>query len=109
MPMQLGLGQSALLHRQLRLQVLNIAVDRGDGEHTPVAPVAQQAILRRDIAFDCQCVPRLGMPDIVDRDVIVLAPEERYGRKLLPISEYVERRGLTLPLGDDPMFDANSC
>src|SRR5258708_2948988 len=89
--------------------VVNIAVDGGDGEHTPVAPVAQQAILGRDIAFDCQCVPRLGVAHIVDRDVIMLAPEERHGRELLSISEDVERRGLTLPLGDDPMFDASFC
>src|SRR5215467_7820622 len=49
------------------------------------------------------------MADIVDRNVIVLAPEERYGRELLPISEHVECCGLALPLCDDPMLDANSC
>src|SRR5215831_18465016 len=49
------------------------------------------------------------MADIVDRNVIVLAPEERYGRELLPISEHVECCGLALPLCHDPMLDAKSC
>ena len=68
---------------------------------------AHQAILAGNIALDVELVPFLGMADIVDRNVVVLAPEERNGVKFLAPPEHVERRGLSLALGDDPMLDAN--
>src|SRR4051812_23419857 len=77
------LQAGALLHRELRLEVVEIAVDRGDGEHAAAAPVFQQAILARDIAVDCDLVPSFSVADIVDRHVVMLAPEIRHGVKRL--------------------------
>src|SRR5262249_16771514 len=56
-------------------------------------------------AVDVERVPALGMTDIDDRDVVVLAPEERDLGEWLPLSEHVARRGLALPLGHHPMLD----
>src|SRR5215471_5107326 len=96
------------LHRHFRLEALDIPVDRGDREHAPVALIAQQAVPRHDVPHDRQLVPRLGVADIVDRDIVVLAPEERHRDELLAPSEHVERGGLALALGDDPVLDADA-
>src|SRR5262249_47147685 len=45
------------------------------------------------------------MPDVVDRHVVVLAPEERNLGKSLLLVENVASCRLTLPLGHDPMLD----
>ena len=37
----------------------------------------------------------------------MLAPEERHGIERLAPPEDIERGGLALPLGDDPVFDAD--
>ena len=95
-----------LLHRKLRLQAFEVAEDRRDREHAPVALEPQAAVLAGDIAVDREVVPLLGMADIVDRDVVVLAPEEGDGGKFLAITEHVQRRGLSLALGNHPMLDA---
>src|SRR5262245_28105980 len=70
------------LHRHFRLQVGNVAEDRRYGQRAAALLEAQQAILAGDIAFDGQLIPLLGMADIVDRDVVMLAPEERHGIEL---------------------------
>jgi hypothetical protein len=49
----------------------------------------------------------LGVTDIIDRNVVVLAPEERHRLELLPVAEHVQGRDLALTFGDDPMFDAD--
>src|SRR5438876_3011976 len=103
----LSLDRSALLQGEFGLEALDIAEDRGDRQHAAVAAVANEAILRRDVAVDRQVIPRLGVADIVDRHVVVLAPEERHGREGLAVSQHVERGGLALALGHDPMLDAN--
>ena len=46
------------------------------------------------------------MADVVDRDVLVLAPEERDRGIALAAAEQVARGRLALPLGDDPVLDA---
>ena len=45
--------------------------------------------------------------DVVDRDVVVLAPEERNSVESLADAEDVASGNLTLTLGHDPVFDAN--
>src|SRR5205823_10625329 len=60
-----------------------------------------------DIALDRELVPFLGVADIIDGDVVVLAPEEGDGGKLPAVPEHVERRSLSLALGNHPMLDAN--
>ena len=51
-------------------------------------------------------VPRGGVADVIDRHVVVLAPEERDGSIALAPAEHVARGDLTLPLGNDPVLDA---
>ena len=48
------------------------------------------------------------MANIVDRHVVVLAPEERRLLVALARAKHVHRRNLALPLGDDPVLDAHS-
>src|SRR5262245_51243667 len=46
------------------------------------------------------------MADIVDRDVVVLTPEEGDCIKFLTVAEHVESRGLALALGYHPVLEA---
>src|SRR6516162_1777155 len=62
--------------------------------------------MRADIASLLDVIPGGGMADIVDRDVVVLAPEERDRGIALAAAEQVARGRLALPLGDDPVLDA---
>src|SRR6516225_5525186 len=62
--------------------------------------------MRADIAALLDVVPGGGMADVVDRDVVVLAPEERHRGIALAAAEQVARGRLALPLGDDPVLDA---
>src|SRR5215471_4004434 len=62
--------------------------------------------MRADIAALLDVVPGGGMADVVDRDIIVLAPEERDRGIALAAAEQVARGRLALPLGDDPVLDA---
>src|SRR5579863_6683838 len=101
------LRRGAPFHRQLGVEAGDVAEDRGDREHAAVASIADEAILRFDTAVDRDLVPPLGVADIVDRHVIVLAPEERHGVETLIEPEHVGRRGLALTFGDDPMLDAH--
>src|SRR5262245_52196925 len=48
------------------------------------------------------------MPDVSDRDVVVLAPEERNGVEPLAASQHVQRGHLPLALGDHKVLDANA-
>src|SRR5260370_9758495 len=91
-----------LFHRKLGLEACEIAVNRGDRQQLALAPVAQQAIAPRDVAVDGDLVPFFGMADIIDRHVVMLAPEEGYRLKSLAIPQHVARRGLALTLGDHP-------
>src|SRR5258708_21899403 len=45
------------------------------------------------------------MSDVIDRHVVVLAPEERNIGKPLPLSEHVARCRLALALGHHPVLD----
>ena len=47
------------------------------------------------------------MPDVRYRHVVVLAPEERHGIERFARAQDIERGGLALPLGDDPVFDTD--
>ena len=52
-------------------------------------------------------VPLLRVADVVDGDVVVLAPEERHGVEALAPAEDVARRRLALAFGDHPVLDAD--
>src|SRR5258708_22358750 len=48
------------------------------------------------------------MADVIDRDIVVLAPKKRHGIEGLPTPQYVERRDLALPFRDHPVLDADA-
>src|SRR6202035_2273554 len=67
--------------------------------------IAHQTIARLDVAVDIDAIPLLGVADIVDRHVIVLAPKERHLRKSLFLPKHISCDSLTLTLGHNPMLD----
>src|SRR3954447_4118842 len=95
----------AAFHRPFLLEAVDVAVDRGDGEQPAVAAIAHHAIPRLDVTLDLECVPLLGMADIVDRKVVMLAPEERDIDEAFAPPQDIARDGLALALGNDPVFD----
>src|SRR5690348_16539504 len=95
------------LHRDFRHEAVAVAIDGRDGEHAAAALVAHDAIACGDVAVDFDVIPALRMADVVDRDVVMLAPEERHGVEPFAAAEHVERGRLSLALCDDPVLDAN--
>src|SRR5262245_52464777 len=84
-----GALRGALLHRQFGLQAVDIAEDRGNCKAAPLVLEAENAVSRRDLTLDRDLVPFGGVADIVDRQIVMLAPEERNGGKLLAIAEHI--------------------
>src|ERR1700722_6144103 len=95
------------LHRELGLQALPIARGRGHGEQAIGALVGNAEVPGLEGAVQFGGIPTLRMTHIVDRKVVVLAPKERHGIKLLAKSENVPRGRLSLTFGHDPVLDAN--
>src|SRR5258708_26733629 len=48
------------------------------------------------------------MADIVDRDIVMLAPKEGDAIETLPTPQHVERRDLALPFRDHPVLNADA-
>ena len=59
----------------------------------------------RDIAVDGDLVPGLGMADIIDRHVVMLAPEKRHRVERLALPQHVACRGLALAFRHHPVLD----
>src|SRR5215475_3381925 len=93
---------TSAFHRRLLPEIIDVAEDRGHRQHLAITTIAYQAVACFDVALDLEIGPRLGVPDVVDRRVVVLAPEERNVGKSLPPAENVAGSRLTLPLGHDP-------
>ena len=70
------LGQAPSFEIHLRFEALRVAEDRGDGERSSATLVANKTILGGDVALDSDLVPSLGMTDVIDRDVVMRAPEK---------------------------------
>jgi hypothetical protein len=51
-------------------------------------------------------IPGGGVADVIDRNVVMLASEERDGGVAFAPTKHVPTRGLALPLGDHPVLDA---
>jgi hypothetical protein len=66
------------LHHDLGLKTFEVAKDRGDCGHTSVALKAKEAVFAHHISVDQDLVPRLRVTDIIDRDIVVPAPEKRH-------------------------------
>src|SRR4029453_16630914 len=71
--LQGGRSSRLSLHRDLFLEACDVAVDRRRGERASAELVAHQAVPAGDVAVDHELVPLLGMADIVDGHVVVLA------------------------------------
>jgi hypothetical protein len=93
------------LHRRFLLKVLEIAKDRGNRQHPAVSAIAHETIAPLDVARDFDLVPFLGVTDVIDRYVVMLAPEERDVGKSYLLSEDISRCSLALAFGNDPMFN----
>jgi len=87
------------------LEVREVAIDGGDGQDAFITSILNETVPRVDAAVDPDLIPFFGMTDIVDGNVIVLAPEEWYGVEAFVLAEHVARCGLALPLGYDPMLN----
>ena len=71
----------------------------------PVGDVASRASRR---AVDVGAVPALGVADVVELHVVVLAPEERRLRERRAAAEHVEGRDAPHALRDGPVLDAHA-
>jgi hypothetical protein len=96
-----------MLHRDLGLKTFEVAKDRGDSSHASIALKAKETIFAHHVSVDHDLVPRLCVADIVDRDIVVLAPEERHLSEGCSLPKHVERRGLSLALSNNPVLDAD--
>src|SRR3954468_5716904 len=96
------------LHSKFRFQAVEIPIDRGNREHAVTALVCHRTILRLKRTVYFNGIPILRMADIVNGDVIMLAPEKRHRIKTLTPAEHVSRRHLALALRHDPMFNADT-
>src|SRR6185369_10641299 len=86
------------LHLDFGLEVRPVAADRGDGQPPPLVGEADRRIVRVERAVDAYVVPVLGVADVADGHVVVLAPEERHGVERLVAAQDVPRRRLSLAL-----------
>src|ERR1044071_4927198 len=98
-----GSGLRRLFHRGFGFQTLLVAEQACHGQHIAAPAEADQPIPRLEIAFHRQRVPALGMADIVDRDVVMLTPEERNEGERLTKPQHVARGCLALARGHHPM------
>ena len=55
------------LHCHFGLEAFDVAIDRGDRKHAPIALEAQQTIVVGDVAFDGEFIPLGSVADVVDR------------------------------------------
>src|SRR6185503_2030316 len=99
---------SLLLHRHAGLKALLVAVNRGNRQNTTAALVADDAVPLRHVTLDVDAVPRFRMANIVDRHIIVLAPEEWCRTEGRRHAYHVESGDLSLALGYHPVLDADA-
>ena len=93
-------------HCDLGSKAFKVAIDRDDGSHAPIALETEEAVFAHDVAVYNDVIPFLGMTHIIDRNIVMLAPEEGDLVKGVAIAKHIKSRGLPLSLGDNPMLDA---
>src|SRR5208282_1671378 len=69
---------SPAFHRDLRDEIVDVAIDRGKGADFATLAIPNHAVAGAKVALDVESVPITCMPNVIDRDVVVLAPEERH-------------------------------
>src|SRR5262249_45391406 len=97
------------LELDLGAQAVEAAPDRRHRAHLAVAAEGDLGIARAQVALDDDVAARrVGVPDVVDADVVVHAPEERRRREARVAAEHVLGGGLALALRHRPVLDANA-
>src|ERR1700733_12186919 len=89
---------SRAFHRDLRDETVEVAIDRGHGADFPALAIPNHAVASVNVALDVESVPIAGMSDVIDRDVVVLAPEEGHAVIAIAGAEHGAGSGLSLPL-----------
>src|SRR3569623_386102 len=97
--------RAAFLHRSRRFEAVGVAEDRSHRQRLAVELVFKQAIVRRDLAMHDDLIPLFRMADIIDRNIVMLAPEERHGVECFARAQHIARGHLSLALGHNPMLD----
>src|SRR5688572_2820887 len=100
-------GCDFALHRELRLHAGPVSRDRCHREYAVSLSVPYRAVALLQASIDLDLIPLGGVPDVVDRQVVVLAPEERDVREGRSLSGDGPAHRLTLPLGEHPVFNPN--
>ena len=69
-------GPRSNFQRAFRAQALQVTTDRGNCQAaiTPTVGLGAVARFRRTVQHDV--IEALGVPDVIDRDIVVLAPKE---------------------------------
>jgi len=101
------LNHALSLESFFRLQIFKIASNPRYRSDAVACLEFDRAIQRIQIAFETNRTPMFGMAGIVDRCVIVLAPEEVNNFERNLVAEDVFGHGLSLAFCDDPMFYAD--
>src|ERR1700736_1821073 len=102
------LSNLAGLHRRFGLQTLQIPRDRCHSESASPAFIRHGTLPGIKIAVDLDRIPSLGVPHIVNSDVVVLAPEKRHGIESFAIAQNIFGRHLPLLLSHDPVLYPNA-
>src|SRR3954469_16657670 len=92
---------------RVRAEALAISPDGHRGEELAGHAVAHMAVARVGIALDVDAIPLFCVAHVVNRHVVVLAPEEGRVLESLRLAEHVQRRDLSLTLRQHPVFDAD--
>src|SRR5215467_14462844 len=100
--------QQFRFHRCFSLQTLEIARNGHDSKSSSTFLISHCTIARIEAAIDLDSIPLLSVPNVVNCDIVMLAPEECYGVKFLTLAENVLGCHLPLSFGDDPMLHADS-
>src|SRR4029079_19502458 len=99
-------GRGLLLHRQLRLQAQTVAEQARQREELSAREIADAGVVFLQAALDDGLVVPGSVADVVERDVVVLAPEERDVPERSADARQRARQRLPLPLGQHPVLDA---
>src|SRR5678815_2299342 len=100
--------RSRAFHSDLGVQARSVAADGRDRQRLSATAIFDRTVESLERTVDRQVVPAFGVADVVDRGVVVAAPEKRYRVELLAGAEHVAGSHLTLALGHHPVFDANA-
>jgi hypothetical protein len=93
-----GLSAKRRFHSSFNPQTINISRDCGDGEYASSQFVRDGTIPRFQVSIDFDGVPFFRVTNILDGEVVVLAPKERHGIESFTIPKNISCGGLSLTL-----------